>query len=700
MRKKRARIEESVVEDPMAVGLPEVVRAWILRTLIKLGARRRVVDPDEMGAIVILEALGLDTLPGDSPAKPLALLSKLRAMAARYPDDISGMPLPSQLAINIDRVGDLLGLTRVERLLLAFAVLVQTEPVLGETLDLLGSLATSRIPRALAVILCVPEPEVREALAARGTLCRTGLLTVDRENTTYLQHKVDVLSGGFAERMTTLDADPVDLLRDKVFPSQAPTLGRPDFPHVDELAGLARDHLANALETRRLGTNLLVHGVPGVGKTEFARMLAAELGVELFEISSEDEDGDPIDGDRRLRAYRAAQGFFANRRLLFLFDEAEDVFLGDGGFFMSRSSAQRRKAWMNRMLESNPTPTIWVTNRVDCLDPAFVRRFDVVVELPNPPQSRREEIIRRTIEEPIEDSLVGRLAGSQQLTPAIVHRAASVVAACNSETSTTERSRAMELLVDATLRAQGHAGLTNGSTPELPEHYDTRYINADEDLGALSGQLGPNSSARILLHGPPGTGKTAYAHWLARKLAAPIIVRRASDLLSMYVGQTEQNIAESFAQAARESAVLLIDEVDGFLNDRRQSRFSWETTLVNEMLTQMESFPGIFIASTNLDGALDPASWRRFDLKVGFQHLRPEQAWALFQRACESAGFATAEPELESLVRGLSRLSAGDLHAVLRRNRIAPLRDARALYAQLLKEQSYKGPCERKMGFI
>lgn len=72
--------------------------------------------------------------------------------------------------------------------------------------------------------------------------------------------------------------------------------------------------------------NLLCYGPPGTGKTELARSLAQDLGCALFEVSSEDEDGDPIDGPQRLRAFRAAQSFLAQRRALLLLDEAEDVF--------------------------------------------------------------------------------------------------------------------------------------------------------------------------------------------------------------------------------------------------------------------------------------------------------------------------------------------------------------------------------------
>lgn len=92
----------------------------------------------------------------------------------------------------------------------------------------------------------------------------------------------------------------------------------------------------------------------------------------------------------------------------------------------------------------------------------------------------------------------------------------------------------------------------------------------------------------------------------------------------MWVGGTEQNIANAFREAAREKAVLLIDDVDGFLLDRRTASHSWEITGVNEMLTQMETFDGVFIASTNLVDNLDQATLRRFDLKAKLDFLQAD----------------------------------------------------------------------------
>ena len=93
--------------------------------------------------------------------------------------------------------------------------------------------------------------------------------------------------------------------------------------------------------------------------------------------------------------------------------------------------------------------------------------------------------------------------------------------------------------------------------------------------------------------------------------------------------------------------MLVFDEVDSFLQDRSSSNRSWERSQVNEMLVQMESFNGVFIATTNLCESLDKASLRRFDMKIEFGYLKPEQASALFKKECELLGFEVSAGALE-----------------------------------------------------
>ena len=76
--------------------------------------------------------------------------------------------------------------------------------------------------------------------------------------------------------------------------------------------------------------------------------------------------------------------------------------------------------------------------------------------------------------------------------------------------------------------------------------------------------IAAHRSARLCLYGPPGTGKTAYGRWLAQALDIPLLVKRASDLQSMWVGECEKNIARVFREAEQDGALLLIDEVEAF----------------------------------------------------------------------------------------------------------------------------------------
>jgi SpoVK/Ycf46/Vps4 family AAA+-type ATPase len=165
---------------------------------------------------------------------------------------------------------------------------------------------------------------------------------------------------------------------------------------------------------------------------------------------------------------------------------------------------------------------------------------------------------------------------------------------------------------------------------------------------------------------------------------------------------TERHIARMFAQAERDEAVLLLDEADGFLRDRTRARHSWEVTQVNELLTRMEAYDGLFVCSTNLMEDLDPAALRRFDLKIRFDYLRPEQAWRLFRAVLKEQGCRVpAKADWLPRLARLERLTPGDFATLVRRQRLAtgPL-TAGSLCEGLRRELSFKsGREERGIGF-
>ena len=111
-----------------------------------------------------------------------------------------------------------------------------------------------------------------------------------------------------------------------------------------------------------------------------------------------------------------------------------------------------------------------------------------------------------------------------------------------------------------------------------------------------------------------------------------VLFKRASDLLSKWVGGTEENIAAAFREAEVQQKMLVFDEADSLIYSRREARNSWEVSHVNEMLTWMERHPLPFICTTNLAEKVDDAAFRRFTFKAVFDYLTPTQIELAFRR--------------------------------------------------------------------
>ncbi|MFO1371415.1 MAG: AAA family ATPase [Candidatus Competibacteraceae bacterium] len=143
-----------------------------------------------------------------------------------------------------------------------------------------------------------------------------------------------------------------------------------------------------------------------------------------------------------------------------------------------------------------------------------------------------------------------------------------------------------------------------------------------------------------------------------------------------------------FDDARQRDAVLVLDEADSFLRDRRGAHRSWEVTQVNELLTQMEAFDGIFICTTNLMESLDAASLRRFPWKIRFDWLTPNQRWGLFLQEFVRLGgdYADAAVWKDRVLR-LDRLTPGDVAAVVRQYELwDEIPSAQEFYRRLVAE--------------
>lgn len=680
-----------------------LTRLWILRLLVPLGGYKEFVTPSGFADDHVAKALGLGKLidQADGSFDVTAARMAVRRLHRTEVRGLSNAKAPKSLVENVERLATLMGLTQTDCRILEFFIMISSDSSLNDTTHCIGMLTSAKVIHAISVILDIPLLSIRRALAKDSKLSRSGLVAVWSKGTALLPYKLELLSSNFAECMRMPNAEFVDLLRSMVNPSTPAVLSLHNYDHIDSVPSILLPYLKTSVASNRAGVNILIYGAPGSGKSQLPKVLAHLTECELFEITGEDEDGDPITGEARLRAFRAAQCFLAQRRSLILFDEVEDVFSDGGGLFGPKSTAQTRKAWMNRMLEGNSVPTLWVTNAIDDFDPAFIRRFDMVFELPVPPKKQRERILANSGAEFLDASNIARIAEAESLAPAVVSRAASVVNSIRSELGVPGAKAAFERLINNTLQAQGHRPIKRHDPHHLPEIYDPAFIHTDVHLVDLAQGLIEARGGRLCLYGPPGTGKTAYGRWLAEQLEVPIVVKRASDLLSPFLGIAEKKIAAAFQQAEQEGALLLIDEVDSFLQDRRNARASWEVSMVNEMLTQMEAFSGVFVASTNLMDGLDQAVLRRFDLKAKFGFLRPEQAWELLRRHCGMLRLPEPQQCLHAQVTRLTQLTPGDFAVVVRQHRFRAIQSPAALVRALDAECALKeGGGKTAIGFF
>ena len=615
----------------------------------------------------------LDEYIKDAPKDLLALLS--------CTCDALDAQLRSQSTLveqNIDVLGRLLQLNAAERALLLYGTLARYQRELRGALVEFKVNTAQEAFAAIAEVAGVDPHEVAEALRAGSRLERVGMIEnlIAEHNITDLSDLMKVSEQLPPVLMRAYDG-PQDLMAVFTRPVAPSPLQRADFDFIAEDVGILATLLRHAVTQGQPGVNVLIYGPPGTGKTELAKVAAREAGLTLYEVEYADRDGNALTGRDRYRSLQISQVFLkASREVALLFDEVEDVFphlSGDAAHLMARLDAALEvpapmavngKAWVNQILESNPVPVLWITNRIEHIDPAFRRRFQYHLELTSPPPGARLGLVRKALEElPVPDGFAERLAERRGLTPALVRTAVRFARLAGGEAAAD--AVANERLVSRQLlHADKALGLVDVSPQARPAttRYSLDLIHCEcrFALPRLIEALRRRGLGTLCFHGPPGSGKTALAEHIAAELQRPLMVRLASDLMSKYVGETEQNMARMFEAAAAEGAVLLLDEADSFLRSRRMAERHYEVSEVNEMLAGMERHAGLFICTTNAFDDLDEAALRRFSFKIRFKPLRPDQRLTMFER---ELGLPPDESQADRL-RSLDALTLGDFAAV------------------------------------
>jgi SpoVK/Ycf46/Vps4 family AAA+-type ATPase len=370
------------------------------------------------------------------------------------------------------------------------------------------------------------------------------------------------------------------------------------------------------------GINILLYGEPGTGKTEFARSIAADLKANLYEIKMCNEK-DEEDGNRfRVRSLKACQGTVDVKNSMILIDEADSMLNAIPRFFMLKATPEKGET--NQLLDNSDSFNIWISNRVNGIEKSTLRRFNLAIEFKKMHFRQRKQLWRHKLKQYKMNARfttrdIDYLAGQYELNAAgidnVVNNAAMI-----SERGLTKQ----QYLGKLEHYIHSYRRLLYGSTYKQANRVDSRSnyslagLNITPDVQSVLSNLDyfnrmmnndeTNASVRnlnLLLYGPPGSGKTEFAKYVSRHLKRRLVTKRASDLLSPWVGMTERHIRDVFEEAEDEMAILFIDEIDSMLFSRDFAGKSWELSQVNELLTAMENFRGIFFAATNIKEIID-----------------------------------------------------------------------------------------------
>lgn len=582
---------------------------------------------------------------------------------------------------NIDALAGLLQLNPAERALLLYGTLARYQR------DLRGLLVEFKVSNAqeayaaIARVAGVDEADVAEALRAGSRLERIGMVEnlISEHNITDLADLMKV-SEQLPPVLMREYQGPSDLMAVFTRPAARSELTPQDFHYVGDDQRMMAALLRNAVARREPGVNILLYGPPGTGKTELAKVAAQAAGLELYEVEYADRDGNSLSGRDRYRSLQISQVFLkGSAKVALLFDEVEDVFppiSTDAAQLMARldtgdgalSGSVSGKAWVNQILETNPVPVIWVTNRIEQIDPAFRRRFQYHLELKSPPPGAREALVVKALDGvAVDEGFAARLAERKGLTPAQIRTAVKFARLAGADGGEMGAEALIERQIGNADKALGTLSTERGAR-RVVTTYDLDLVNTESrfPIPRVVEALRRKGFGTLCFYGPPGTGKTALAEHIAQALQRPLMIRQASDIASKYVGETEQNMAKMFAEAEAEQAVLLLDEADSFLRSRRMAERHYEVSEVNEMLQGMERYAGVFVCTTNLFSDLDEAALRRFTFKIQFKPLTGAQRERMFVVEALDGDATRLTDEQRERLRRLDVLAPGDFAAVKR----------------------------------
>ena len=505
--------------------------------------------------------------------------------------------LPNEMPAGIRNVrglSDYMGFDDLTRQAFEFIYVLNNEEILNE---LINDIAGQDYSLRSAVIASMTGntgygKAIGQICGTTGPLMESGfIISISGEVSKYKP----VLSDSIIAPLEQPDVE-MDALVAHLFPSQSDTgsaLALEDFddlrPQLDDLV----DRIVDAVEKSEKGVNILLHGEPGVGKSELVEAIAAACNYRCISIGESELDEDPEyqepEAKKRLSEAKRVNALarYINEAVIGKMDEAEDLLLKTGD--SSKSADPQSKVQVNKLLENNVVPTIYTVNDISKFHPSFIQRFTTHMYVPERSIQQQAKIWSKMfnkygVESVGADQTLG-LARQFKLAPREIEKLGQLAAASR-EPLQAVRRQIGEKAHAARQNAQAYDRV-NSVRPKFDPAFISAYemsgdgdYNQRPDLEKLGQLVSQKQAFRALIAQNGGQGGTVFARYLAECGGMDTLEADGAALSESELMQpAEKKIAHAFAEAASIGAFLVVRNMQDFALEPDKGGTKWKNEL-------------------------------------------------------------------------------------------------------------------------